>query len=518
MSYRRKLTLLILGATLVRCIVAAWLEFGNDEVYYWTYALHLQWNYFDHPPMVALMVRLSTLGMNWVSEFSVRLGSIFCAALNTWLIFRIGTRLKSEQTGWYAGVLYTSSVYSSIIAGTFILPDSPQVLFWMISIYLMVEILMPGTTTKKTNLLFVLLGAAIGLCIMSKVHGIFLWAGFGAYILFYQRPLFRNPFLYIGAVITLIIISPIYFWNAQNHFITYSFHNDRVGIFGRKLDTDGFLQQLLGSVLYSNPINFVVYVVGITGLIRLRSKADLPYLRLLLWLGLPLVLVLLLISLFSETLPHWSGPAYIGLSLLAALYFAEKDPVSHKLPMLIKSALVTIFVVIVLALPAIRFLPFTIGSREPAQLGKSDITLDLNGWKQFAVSFDSLYRSDSVSHIMKPGAWIISDYWFPAAHLDYYFANPRGIDFIAVGSLKAIHHFAWLNVRKGAPPSGTDAYFIYPTNYYGIPQQRLRNCFEKVDDSLLIPQIRMGIPVRNFVIYRMHAYRSGIPDNGVLNN
>jgi len=54
-------------------LVAYSLELGNDEVYYQTYAQHLQWNYFDHPPMVALLIRLSTINLFFHNEFFVPL-------------------------------------------------------------------------------------------------------------------------------------------------------------------------------------------------------------------------------------------------------------------------------------------------------------------------------------------------------------------------------------------------------------------------------------------------------------
>src|SRR5258706_12667650 len=106
MSFRKKILLLILLSTLVRCTIAGFLEFGNDEVYYWTYAQHLAWNYFDHPPMVALLIRFTTINLHFQYEFFVRLGPILCAAFNTWLIFLIGSKIKDEQTGWYASLLY----------------------------------------------------------------------------------------------------------------------------------------------------------------------------------------------------------------------------------------------------------------------------------------------------------------------------------------------------------------------------------------------------------------------------
>ncbi len=513
MNFRKKVFWLILISSIVRCCVALSLEFGNDEVYYWTYAQHLAWNYFDHPPLVALLIRLTTCNLLLQDEFFVRLGPMLCAAVNTWLIFLIGSKIKDERSGWYAALLYVSSFYCSIIAGTFILPDSPQLVWWVCSVYLMTSIV--GSRTSNTNANLLLLGITIGLCIMSKIHGIFLWFGFGLYILFFQRQLLRSIYLYMAVLLSIAIVSPIFFWNLQNHFITYSYHGNRVGFFGKHPDVDSFLQQVFGSIFYNNPVNIILYVVALIAILKKRIQVPSAYLRLYLLLALPLIIVLLIMSLFNETLPHWSGPAYITIMLLTAFYFSEKNTGSGKIPAGISIALCLFFAIILLAIPLMKFLPVRIGNKEERNLGKGDVSLDMTGWEQFTHQFDSLYQADEHAGIMK-NASILSDYWFPAAHLDYYVAKPLHVNVMAVGKLRDIHHYAWLNKERPALQIGADAYFIFPSNYYGPPRDELKKFFRRVDDSVVVKQYRTNVPVRNFIIYRMHHYLGGISRDGIL--
>ena len=37
------------------------MEILSDEAYYKLYSEHLDWGYFDHPPMIALIVKVSSL-------------------------------------------------------------------------------------------------------------------------------------------------------------------------------------------------------------------------------------------------------------------------------------------------------------------------------------------------------------------------------------------------------------------------------------------------------------------------
>jgi 4-amino-4-deoxy-L-arabinose transferase-like glycosyltransferase len=138
-TYQRNVWKLVGITILVKLVLSVLLELGNDEVYYYTYALQPDWSHFDHPPMVGWLIRLSTLNLHWVSTLSMRLGAILCSALATFVIYETGSLLKNEKAGFIASLLYTFSIYTSIIAGMFIMPDSPQMLFYTLSIYFMVK-------------------------------------------------------------------------------------------------------------------------------------------------------------------------------------------------------------------------------------------------------------------------------------------------------------------------------------------------------------------------------------------
>ena len=50
---------------IIKSIPASMIELGNDEVYYWTYALFPDWSHFDHPPMVGITIQLFTLNLTF---------------------------------------------------------------------------------------------------------------------------------------------------------------------------------------------------------------------------------------------------------------------------------------------------------------------------------------------------------------------------------------------------------------------------------------------------------------------
>ncbi len=178
-----------------------------------------------------------------------------------------------------------------------------------------------------------------------------------------------------------------------------------------------------------------------------------------------------------KTLPHWSGPSYIAIILLTGAGLSVANNKKMSVPLGLKLSQAVLVAVVFLGLIAIHWFPSRLGSTSEEELGSNDVTLDMNGWKQFSAKFDSLYQSDKHNGLMKTHSFMISDYWFPAAHLDYYVARPAGIPFVAIGGLNGIHHYAWLNTNRPFLRKGDDAYFIYPTNYYGPPDSVLRMSF-----------------------------------------
>ncbi|MGN6420869.1 MAG: ArnT family glycosyltransferase [Pseudobacter sp.] len=493
-DYRNYTIILIVLSTVVRSILGGMVELNNDEVYYWTYAKDLQWNYFDHPPMVAVCIRFFTAGLQWNQEIFIRMASIIGSTISTWLIFLSGKTLKNERTGWIAAVLFTGSFFSSVIAGMLILPDSPQMVFWMLSLFLMLRI-NRSVSKKEINILLLLLGVSIGLCILSKVHGIFCWLGFGAYILFRKRALLKSPFLYIAVLITAAMLIPSVLWTLNAKMSTVDYHGSRIMI--RHFQFDSFLRELLGSFAYNNPVNVVLLVISLFAIRKQPAS-----LALVLWLGLPLIGTVLFLSLFNDTLPHWSGPAYTTLILVTAWWLSEEPFL--KTQRLLKASVTLCAGALILATAIINYWPGTLGKKTVPDYGKHDITLDMSGWASFGKQFSAFRKRDNFNT-----RFIFSNYWFPAAHLDFYVARPLGMHVKAVGNVNDIHHFAWLNAKLPQLKEGEDAYYITISNFNDpVPDEIIRS-FKSVSEPVTLSGFRSGSLDRYFYVYRLNGYQPG---------
>src|SRR5688572_29786204 len=101
-------------------IQSAFVEVHADEAYYWMYSRFLDWGYFDHPPMVALFIKIgdalsgSTLGL--------RLMTVLTSTLSIYFLWQI---LKPYAVNIKLFMLLFGSVVLFHVYGFITTPDAP---------------------------------------------------------------------------------------------------------------------------------------------------------------------------------------------------------------------------------------------------------------------------------------------------------------------------------------------------------------------------------------------------------
>lgn len=498
-SLRKYLYLFIILLTISRLIIASSIELGNDEVYYWTYALFPDWSHFDHPPMVGWLIQLFSLNLLFSDEIFLRLGPIVISAINTFLVFVLAKKVWNEKTAFISAILYNSSIYFSVIAGIFIMPDAPQVFFWLLSIYFFVRILI-HEGNESFNWIF--LGITIGLSTLSKYHSIYLWVAIIAYYIIYERN--RLPYfkiLYAG-IITLIVISPIIYWNVQNDFISFTFHGNRVNPESFRIRFDYFFSELFGQFFYQNPINFILIVLTLITIYKNKFYKR-KEIGLFLLFGLPVILIFLSISFFRRTLPHWSGPGFLSLLFITSYFIA----ISNKafVPKIVQFAGYFQLVILIAAVLQINLGVFL--NKEvnefPQKQSASDLTLELFGWNIIGEKFNEFIESNNEY----AGLNLITYKWFPAAHIDYYISQKSGNDLIVLGDLKDIHKYHWINKERKQLNIGDKALYLTFSHNYKQPQDRVLYFFKEYVLVKKIPVERNGKIVKYCFVYLMKDYK-----------
>jgi 4-amino-4-deoxy-L-arabinose transferase-like glycosyltransferase len=498
--YHRKVIILILIFLLLRLITAATVELGNDESYYWLYSRDLQWNYFDHPPMVGVWVRLFTLD-GWLDEYEVfvRAGSLLGCAFSTWFLYRAVTLIQDERAGWFAACLFNASLYAGMIAGVLNMPDSPQLFFWTFCLLQIAKLI----NNDRRWLTWLLLGLSAGLCVMSKIHGVFIWIGLALFILFKKREWLRYPQLYAAILVSMLITSPILFWNLRHDFMTWRFHSARVDITAAAVEEkDGFWIELLQQVVINNPVNMLLIIAAIV--FFTRNKSTHPALTAYNFIALPLAIALVVISMFRDIWFHWSGPAYTTLLPLAAVYLAITQP-GKIFPASLKWS-TAVFTLVLMSWPVvIHYYPGTYGTKQNQAIGQGDVTLDRYGWKQSGESFARMYQ-DEVANGMSPATPVICPTWW-GSHVEYYFGRPANATVIGLGTVQSLHHYAWLNAKRLPGVDMDTAYCIVSSIEDTTTATSISHFYRQKELAATIPVYRGGKPASNFYVYKLTGWK-----------
>ncbi len=438
-SFRKSAILLILISTLVRLFWANQLEFGNDEVYYWLYAKYPDLSHFDHPPFVGFFIQFFTFDLFFDSELAIRLAAIVPASINMYVLFLIGKRIKNEKTGFISVLLYNLSIYGLVISGTFILPDAPMLFFWLLSFYFLLQVL-PYQPSKENRLKLWVAFFFIACAIYSKYQAVFLLFGVVIYVLLFNKKWLKEWGFYLSFLLPLIAVFLIFYWNYKNDFISYKFHNNRVSLFSLSFNKDSFLREVLGQMLYNNPYIFISLIVMLIAFFKKRLIIDVRLVYFFLTFSVPLIFTTVYLSLFKDTLPHWSGVSYMILLPVLAFYLSNKINIIKKLTIGLLS-LVLFISFFSFEINKGWILPVKNASNKEKQ-GRKDVFNDMYGWKQAGDKIKEIVKTNNLNKLP-----IISNKWYPAAHIDYYIAKPNKMNVYGVGELSKIHKYYWINKK-----------------------------------------------------------------------
>jgi len=492
----RSLSVLCFVAFLVRGIIAALLPLGNDEAYYIMYARFPDFHYYDHPLLIGWAIKLSTWNFRFQHPFFYRLPAILLSIPATVFVYKIASSIRSPKAGWIAACMYSASFYGSVIAGIFAMPDSIMAFFWTLTLLIATHAFIQNKQRPEVqNELLLWFGLVVGLAMLAKIHAAFLWISVIGFAFFCNRELFRKWEFWVGMFITSLALLPILLWNMQNEWVHFNFYKSRVGA-ESGFHPGQFLKELIGEFAYQGPVVFLFILIF--GLFRKNAVAKRTEKIFLLWMGLPLIIFILTLSLFRETLPHWTGPAYASLIVLASVNMS--DVLSYnKIRRWLYGAVLFLVIALLAGIQLVFFYPGTLGSKKEAiSYGSGDFTLDMYGWEKSGSQMASFIKHQHLTEIP-----LYSHQWFPAAHLDEYLSRKSGNRLFAVGPLEQIHQYKWINERRGGLPASDSALFVIPSNNYRDPYQLYGKEFQSIQLLKTIPQYRKGHLTRYFYLYLM---------------
>ncbi|MBN1669602.1 MAG: glycosyltransferase family 39 protein [Kiritimatiellae bacterium] len=289
---------LVLGVlTAARLCVIGGFGLSTDESHYVMYARHPAWGYYDHPPMVAFMIALTTVPGR--GPFFVRLGPVLCSVLVLILLRRLALALYGdERVAFWAAVTANLMPYHHALAVA-ALPDATLNLFWCAA-------LLAGwhAVSRGRWRAWLLSGLAFGGALLSKYHGVLLPACVLGFL--FSSPRRRRwllrPHPYVSLLVGLLVFLPNVVWNWRHDWISYAYQWAHGGGRG-EFRVVNVLEVVGGQLAAASPLVFVLLVAG--AVIRLRHRPLGEADSYVLWMSVPVFVFFCGIGTFGKILPHW---------------------------------------------------------------------------------------------------------------------------------------------------------------------------------------------------------------------
>src|SRR4030088_3265431 len=262
--------LAILALVGLRLIAAAFTPITFDEAYYWMWSKHLAGGYYDHPPMVAVVIRLGTM-LAGDTELGVRLVSILLALPMSFAVYRTAAILFGGVRVAATATILLNATLMAAISPLIVTPDAPLLVASSFVLFFLAKVLEAGRGAW-----WLAVGAAVGTALLSKYTALL----FGPAILVWlvSVPKLRrwliSPWPYFGGAVALLIFAPVILWNADHHWVSF------IKQIGRARIEDfrpAFIAELVPTqVGFATPLVFILGAMGLYALFKRNTGALAP--------------------------------------------------------------------------------------------------------------------------------------------------------------------------------------------------------------------------------------------------
>ena len=278
-----------------------------DELYYLACSHHLAWGYVDQPPLIAVITWLERviLGDSLSAlHFLPAVAAGLRVALTGYIARELGARRFAIALSCvcvavaplYLGLdsLLTMNVFES--------------LFWMGAALVALKIFNGGNPR-----LWILFGIICGIGLLNKHSMLFFGFGLAAGLLLTkQRNQLDKPWIWLGALVALLIFLPNLVWEIQRHFPTIEVLQN-VQHSGRNTELNP-LVFILVQMIILHPLAAPVWIAGLMLLLRDPDGKG--------WRVLGITyLVIMLCMLVLHGRMYYPGPAYPMLFAAGGLAF-----------------------------------------------------------------------------------------------------------------------------------------------------------------------------------------------------
>lgn len=334
-NYRALATWWVVIATVVRFVCLAALPLGNGEAYYYSWSKFLDWSYYDHPPLVAWMVRVTTaLG---ASPAAVHLGPILAAGAFGLLFYRLAEKLFRPRTAFFALVIVTALpvfLFSSFVLN----PEAPLAPLWVGFL-----VVLEGMRKRDGWWRPLLAGTLLGFAFLAKYTAVLLVPAAIVYVACSAptRRWLRRPSFYAGGAVALVLALPVLLWNQARGWPSVRLHlverataaipvagENRINSLVAASSSSGLghveslARLLVGQLISYSPILAPLLVIALVGALR-RARRDDRDLFITAFSWPVLVPLLVAMARLHDAEQHWTMMAMMPAAIAAGRILDE---------------------------------------------------------------------------------------------------------------------------------------------------------------------------------------------------
>lgn len=310
-DWGKRTALLVGGMALFRAFILGTTELTDTEAYYLVWSRFGALSYYDHPPLVAWMARLTTFGST--AAFAARLGPVLCSVAFGWLLYRLAARLFSDRAAFIA-VAIVSLVPAYYFTGFLLNPEVILAPLWVLFLLLLDDLQHKDEAWRPA-----VLGLVIGVGFLAKYTAIL--AVPVTLLVVIASPKTRRwlwrPSFYYGGLMALLVVLPVLWWNHTRHWPSLALHLvERVGKADPVTLGAHVVRVAVGQLLLFHPLVLPGFIVVLALTLR-RALKDSRYLLLAAASTLVLLVFLVIMVRVSDAEPHWTMVGYMPLAVAA---------------------------------------------------------------------------------------------------------------------------------------------------------------------------------------------------------
>lgn len=289
--------LLMVAWFLVNLLQALFMEVISDEAYYGMYGKFLDWGYYDHPPMIALLIRISSLIFS--GNLGIRFMTVIMQMGTILLIWKIIDIKKPEVSVIISFFIIAGSISMFSVYGVITTPDAPLLFFTALFLFALKKF----QENQKWTITLLLALSMSGL-VYSKYQAV-LVIGFA--ILSNLRILRFFKF-WLAGILALSILAPHICWQISNNFPSFQYHLvDRSDPF----DWIYLIEYLPNQMAVFNPL-----ILGAAIYIIVKYKPAGLFERSLYFQIIGFIAFFWLICFRGHVEPHWTVACSIPMIIL----------------------------------------------------------------------------------------------------------------------------------------------------------------------------------------------------------